>query len=190
MRLLERYHARFVRSGARLDAAQQDRLRELNAEIAAVTTAFEQNVFADTRAAALVLDSAEELAGLPEDEIAAAAENAKSLGKDGKYVLSLKNFSNQTELASLADPALRRRLLEASLARGIESNGPLAIKAAALRAERAALLGFDSHAAWEVADQTAKTTEAVEGMLGGLVAPPCATPTPRARRWPGPRAWT
>jgi peptidyl-dipeptidase Dcp len=172
--VLERYHATFVRSGARLSAAEQDRLRALNSELAAAATAFEQNIFADTRAAALVLDSAEELAGLSPDAVAAAAENGRALGHDGSYVISLKNFSNQTELASLDDPAVRRRLLAASLARGIESNGPLARRIAMLRAERAALLGFASHAAYEVADQTARTTEAVEEMLGGLVAPAVA----------------
>jgi peptidyl-dipeptidase Dcp len=174
LRLLERWHSRFVRGGARLDEAGQARLRELNAELATLGTTFEQNLFAATRAAALVLDTAEELAGLPDGAIAAAAENAKALGHDGKYVLSLKNFSNQTELASLTDPKLRARLLDASLARGVEDNGPLAVRMAALRAERARLLGFASHAAYEVADQTAGTTEAVESMLGRLIGPAVA----------------
>jgi len=174
LRVLERYHSRFVRAGARLTGAEQDRLRELNAELAAAGTAFEQNLFADTRAAALVLDSADELAGLSADAVAAAAENGRALGHDGKYVISLKNFSNQSELAELADPKVRRRLLDASLARGTDSNGPLAARMAVLRAERAALLGFPSHAAYEVADQTARTTDAVESMLGGLVAPAVA----------------
>ncbi|WP_042419646.1 M3 family metallopeptidase [Streptacidiphilus anmyonensis] len=174
LRLLERWHARLVRGGARLDEAGQARLRELNAELAALGTTFEQNLFAATRAAALVLDSAEELAGLPDGAVAAAAENAKALGHDGKYVLSLKSFSNQTELASLTDPKLRARLLEASLARGIQDNGPLAVQMAQLRAERARLLGFPSHAAYEVADQTAGTTDAVDSMLGRLVGPAVA----------------
>ncbi|QMU76036.1 M3 family metallopeptidase [Streptacidiphilus sp. PB12-B1b] len=173
-RVLERYHAGFVRAGARLSQAEQERLRALNSELAGAATAFEQNVFADTRAAALVLDSAEELAGLSPDAVAAAAENGRALGRDGSYVISLKSFSNQTELAALDDPAVRRRLLAASLARGLESNGPLARRMAVLRAERAALLGFASHAAYEVADQTARTTDAVEGMLGRLVAPAVA----------------
>jgi peptidyl-dipeptidase Dcp len=174
VRLLERWHSRFVRGGARLDETGQVRLRELNAELATLGTTFEQNLFAATRAAALVLDSAEELDGLPDGAIAAAAENAKALGHEGKYVLSLKSFTNQTELASLTDPKLRARLLEASLARGLEENGPLAVRLAELRAERARLLGFPSHAAYEVADQTAGTTEAVESMLGRLVGPAVA----------------
>ena len=173
-RLLDRYHARFVRAGARLGPDGQARLRELNAELAAASTTFEQNVFADTRAAALVLDSADELAGLSPDAVAAAAENGRALGQDGKHVISLKNFSNQSELASLDDPTVRRRLLAASLGRGTGANGALAARMAVLRAERAALLGFASHAAYEVADQTAGSTEAVDGMLGRLVGPAVA----------------
>ena len=172
--LLTRYHARFVRAGARLGAAEQARMREINGELATLGTAFEQNVFADTRAAALVLDSADELAGLSADAIAAAEENGRALGRDGKFVISLKNFSNQTELAGLDDPTVRRRLLTASLGRGTGSNGGLAVRMATLRAERAALLGFASHAAYEVADQTAGTTAAVDGMLGRLVGPAVA----------------
>ncbi|WP_441249913.1 M3 family metallopeptidase [Kitasatospora sp. McL0602] len=168
-RLLERHHVRFVRAGARLAAADQQRLREINGELASLGTAFRQNVFTDTRARAVVLDTAEELDGLPADEIAAAAENGKALGHDGKYVLSLKNFSNQTELAQLTDRALRARLLEASLERAVETNGPLAIRLAGLRAERAALLGFPSYAAYVVADETAGSVEAVDAVLARLV---------------------
>ncbi|AUG80028.1 hypothetical protein CFP65_5320 [Kitasatospora sp. MMS16-BH015] len=173
-RLLERHHVRFVRAGARLAEDERQRLRELNAELASLGTAFRQNVFTDTRARAVVLDTAEELDGLCPDAVAAAAENGKALGHEGKYVLSLKNFSNQTELAALTDRSLRERLLEASLGRAVESNGPLAIKLAGLRAERAALLGYPSYAAYVVADETAGTVEAVDAMLARLVAPAVA----------------
>ncbi|MFD3417896.1 M3 family metallopeptidase [Streptomyces decoyicus] len=174
LQLLERHHTHRVRAGARLGPEQQRRLRELNAEIAALCTEFGQNLRSATAEAALVLERAEELAGLPEDQIAAAAANARALGHEGKFVLSLKNFSCQTELAALDDPALRERLLTASLGRGIDSNGPVAVSLATLRAERAALLGYPSHAAWEVADRTAGTTDAVEELLGRLVAPAVA----------------
>ncbi|MFI6869021.1 M3 family metallopeptidase [Nocardia sp. NPDC050406] len=170
-RLLEQYHLRFVRAGARLDAAQQARLRELNAELAAAATEFGQNNLAATNAATLVLDSAEQLAGLGATAVAAAAENAKSLGHDGKYALSLQNFSNQPVLAELADRDVRQRVMAASLGRGFEENGNgvLAARMAALRAERAALLGYADHASYAVEDQTAKTAAAVEDMLGQLV---------------------
>lgn len=174
LRLLERYHTRFVRAGAELTEEGRERLRALNAEIAEASTAFEQNLFADTKAAALVLDGADELAGLSADAVAAAAANATALGHDGRYVLSLKNFSNQSELASLDDRALRRRLLEASLGRGLTSNRELTARLARLRAERAALLGYENHAAYVVADQTAGTPEAVTSLLARLVPPAVA----------------
>ncbi|MBD0671179.1 M3 family metallopeptidase [Streptomyces sp. CBMA156] len=174
LRLLERWYTAFVRSGARLGAAEQARLRELNAELAALGTTFQQNVNAATRAAALVLDSAEELAGLSEGAIAGAAENARVLGRPGTYVLSLRNTSGQSELAQLTDRSVRERLLAASLGRGVEANGPLAIRTAALRAERAALLGYPSHAAYVVADETAGTVEAVSALLSRLVGPAVA----------------
>ncbi|MFJ6215282.1 M3 family metallopeptidase [Streptomyces sp. NPDC092296] len=174
LRLLERYHSRFVRAGAQLPAADQQRLRTLNEQLAAAESAFEQNLFADTRAAALVLDSPEELAGLSADAIASAAENGRALGHDGSYVISLKNFSNQTELAALDDREVRRRLLEASLGRGLRSNREPVVRMARLRAERAALLGFASHAAYEVADQTAGDTAAVARLLERLVPPAVA----------------
>ncbi|OKI12190.1 M3 family metallopeptidase [Streptomyces sp. CB03911] len=174
LRLLERHHTRFVRAGARLGAAEQARLRELNSELASAATAFQQNVAADTRARALVLDSAEQLDGLSADAVAAAAENGRALGHDGRYVLSLKNFSNQSELAQLTDRSVRERLLAASLGRAVAANGPLAIRMAGLRAERAALLGHPSHAAYVVEDETAGTVEAVDALLARLVPPAVA----------------
>ncbi|GGV31845.1 peptidyl-dipeptidase Dcp [Kitasatospora herbaricolor] len=174
LRLLERHHTRFVRAGARLGAAEQARLRELNSELASAATAFQQNVAADTRARALVLDSAEQLDGLSADAVAAAAENGRALGHDGRYVLSLKNFSNQSELAQLTDRSVRERLLAASLGRAVATNGPLAIRMAGLRAERAALLGHPSHAAYVVEDETAGTVEAVDALLARLVPPAVA----------------
>ncbi|GHH74116.1 peptidyl-dipeptidase Dcp [Kitasatospora indigofera] len=174
LRLLERHHTRFVRAGARLGAAEQARLRELNSELASAATAFQQNVAAATRAGALVLDSAEQLDGLSADAVAAAAENGRALGHDGTYVLSLKNFSNQSELAQLTDRSVRERLLAASLGRAAATNGPLAIRMAGLRAERAALLGHPSHAAYVVEDETAGTVAAVDALLARLVPPAVA----------------
>ena len=169
LRLIEKYHEEFVRAGAELSPAEQDRLRSFNEELASLETTFQRNLLADTKARALVLDSAESLAGLSEDEIAAAAENGKALGHDGKYVLSLKLFSNQSELASLTDRDVRRRLLEASLGRGFSVNAEVIRRIITLRADRAALLGYESHAAYAVADQTARTVPDVERMLARLV---------------------
>ncbi|MFJ5235094.1 M3 family metallopeptidase [Kitasatospora sp. NPDC088391] len=174
LRLLERRHTAFVRAGARLDADGQRRLREINTRLAADGAAFRKNTHDASLAGAVAVDSATALDGLPAAAVANAAENARALGRGGQWVLSLKNFSNQTELAHLTDRALRERLLTASLRRGLDTNGPLAARMAALRAERAVLLGHPTHASYVVADETAGTVEAVGAMLGRLVAPAVA----------------
>ncbi|MER8185386.1 M3 family metallopeptidase [Kitasatospora sp. NPDC094015] len=174
LRLLERHHNGFVRAGALLGAEEQRRLREINAALATDAAAFRKNLRAADKERAIVLDRAEELAGLSADAVAAAAENGRALGLDGRWVLSLKNVSNQPELAQLTDRALRERLLAAALGRATATNGPLAIRLAGLRAERAALLGHPSHAAHVVADETAGSVEAVDALLARLVAPAVA----------------
>ncbi|SEG17906.1 peptidyl-dipeptidase Dcp [Actinacidiphila yanglinensis] len=174
LRLLERYRTGFVRAGAELPEEGRVRLRGLNARIAAASTEFGQNLLAANKAGALVLDDVAQLSGLSPDAVAAAAANARELGHDGAWVLSLRNFTNQIELASLDDRDVRRRFLAAATDRAQDTNGPLAVTLATLRAERAALLGYDSHAAYTVADTTAGSTEAVTALLESLVPPAVA----------------
>jgi peptidyl-dipeptidase Dcp len=173
-RLVDRYYSDFVRAGALLDDAAQARLRELNGELARLATQFEQNLFEDTRARAVVVDSVEELEGLSADAVSAAAANAAAHGLSGKYLLSLQLPSNQQLLAALARRPVRQRLYEASIGRGEVLNRTLVVRVAQLRAERAALLGYPSHAAYVVAEQTAGSVEAVEGLLRQLVEPAVA----------------
>ncbi|NUT12830.1 MAG: M3 family metallopeptidase [Nonomuraea sp.] len=162
--LLEKYREDFVRAGADLSEPEQDRLRELNAELSKLSTEFAQTLLKASTEAALVVTDPKELDGFDEARI-------ESLRKDdGTYVLPLLNFTNQPGLAQLTDREVRRRLYELSVDRA-PVNFERAARMAALRAERAALLGFPSHAAYSVADQTAKTVEAVEEMLGQLVGP-------------------
>ncbi|MEV4091956.1 M3 family metallopeptidase [Streptosporangium saharense] len=164
--LLEKYRVDFVRAGADLSEPEQRRLRELNEELTRLATAFSQNLLKASTASALVVKDAAELDGLSESTV-------RAIEKDGEYVLPLLNFTNQPALAELTDRNTRRRLYELSVNRAPE-NFDLAVRLAALRAERAALLGYPDHAAYSVADQTAKTTEAVEEMLGKLVGPAVA----------------
>ncbi|MGC5010975.1 M3 family metallopeptidase [Streptosporangium sp. DT93] len=164
--LLEKYRVDFVRAGADLSEPEQDRLRELNEELTRLSTSFTQNLLASSTDSALVVEDPASLDGLPESTI-------KALEKDGRYVLPLFNHTNQPALAELTDRETRRRLYELSVGRAPE-NLPLAARMAELRAERAALLGYPSHAAYTVADQTAKTVDAVEEMLGRLVGPAVA----------------
>src|SRR3954453_12838884 len=167
VRLIERYHLDFVLSGAQLDEAGRARLTELNQELSQLSTTFGQNLQEATEAAAVRVSDPAELDGLDDEEIAAAAGAASDRSLDG-YLLTLVLPTGQPALAKLRNRDLRRRLFEASIGRasaGEHDNGPVAVRMAQLRAERARLLGFDTHAALVVADQTAGSTEAVDAML-------------------------
>ncbi|MEV0197231.1 M3 family metallopeptidase [Nonomuraea sp. NPDC050691] len=161
--LLEKYREDFVRAGADLSETEQERLRQLNEELSRLSTEFAQNLMRASTESALVVDDPKELDGFDEDRIS-------SLRRDDKYVLPLLNFTNQPGLVQLTDRDVGRRLYTLSVERAPQNFG-LAIRMATLRAERARLLGFPNHAAYSVADQTAKTVEAVEEMLGQLVGP-------------------
>ncbi|MBX3463206.1 MAG: M3 family metallopeptidase [Planctomycetes bacterium] len=171
-RLVERYHASFVRNGARLDAGAQQRLRAINEEASRLETQFQDRLLADTNALAVVTDAREQLAGLDDSAVSAAADAARAAGHDGKYLLSLQLPSSQGVLSSLDDRATRRRVFEASLQRCSRGNEQdtqaLVRRLAALRAERAQLLGFANHAAYVLADQMAGTPAAVMQMLEGM----------------------
>lgn len=177
-RLIEENYKDFVRAGARLSDADKEKLRAMNAEIASLQTAFSQNVLNEVNASAVVVDTHEELAGMPETNIEAAAEAAKSKGMDGKYLIALLNHSQQPPLATLEDRALRQRIMEASLARGSRGgdfdNREILTRIVKLRAERARLMGYPNHAAYGLENQTARTTEAVNERLAGLTPPAVA----------------
>ena len=172
VRLVERQVRDFTRAGARLSETEKERMREINAELASLSAEFSDNTLDEVNASAIEVATAEELAGLSEGEIAAAAEAAKERDKEGRYVIALLNTSGQPALASLEDRALRQRLSEASLARGSSGgehdNRAVIVRIAALRAERAALLGYPNHAAFVLEEQTAQTLEAVDERLSGL----------------------
>ncbi|MGY1745717.1 M3 family metallopeptidase [Blastococcus sp. SYSU D00695] len=176
LRLVERYHLDFVLAGARLDDTGRARLTALNAELSQLSTAFAQNLQAATEAAAVRVTDAGELDGLGEEEVAAAARAAADRGLPG-YLLTLVLPTGQPLLAKLRDRDLRRRVFEASVSRassGEHDNGPVAARIARLRAERARLLGFDTHADLVLADQTAGSVAAVDAMLASMVGPSVA----------------
>ncbi len=175
LRLLERHHRDAVRAGARLGPAVQERLRALNAELSELTTQFGARLLADTNAAAVVVDDPAQLDGLSPDAVAAAALAAQERGHPGRWLLPLVLPTGQPALASLTDRALRERLHRASISRGARGDAhdthDLVRRITALRAERAGLLGHPHHASWVVEVGTARTVEAVEGMLAALVPP-------------------
>ncbi len=161
--LLERYRIDFVKAGADLGVDEQDRLRELNTELAELSTEFGRNVVKATQDSSLVTDDVADLDGLDQAQINAIEE-------DGTYVLPLLNTTVQPALAQLTNRDVRKRLYELSVQRAPE-NLRIAVRMATLRAERAALLGYTDHAAYTVADQTARTVDAVEERLAQLVGP-------------------
>jgi peptidyl-dipeptidase Dcp len=173
--LLERYHTDFVRAGAQLSDADKARLKAYNAEIAGLQTQFSQDVLKEANASALVVDSREELAGMSDKAIDAAAAEASKRGMDGKFVVPVVNTTQQAPLAVLTNRATRAKLLALSLARGSHGgqfdNRDAVLKLAKARAERAALLGYPSHAAYMLEDQTAKNTEAVNKLLAEFAKP-------------------
>ena len=178
-RLLERTHKDFVRAGARLADADKTKLKAMNAEIASLQTTFTQNVLKETNASAVFVDRREELAGLTENEITAAATAAaKAEKKAGNFSLRLLNTSGQPALSSLENRALREKLHQASLARGNHGgefdNRALIARLTRLRAERAALLGYPSHAAYQLEESTAGSIGAVNKLLSDLAPPAVA----------------
>jgi peptidyl-dipeptidase Dcp len=180
--LLERYHLTFVRAGAELHEADKAKLRTLNEEEARLTTQFTLFLLADTKASSVVVSDKTELAGLNEGDLSSAARAAKERGLDGKWVIDLQNTTQQPVLSSLKSRALRQRVLEASEAR-CDHGGPsdttaIVARLAQLRAQRAKLLGFSTHAAYVLDDQMAKTPDHAFKLLTDMV--PAATA--RARR--------
>ncbi|HEY8232090.1 MAG TPA: M3 family metallopeptidase [Vicinamibacteria bacterium] len=177
-RLLWRYHKDFVRAGAMLPEADKEKLKALNTELAALGATFNQNVLKEVAASAVLVETRAELAGLSEAQIAAAADAAKAAGHEGKFLLRLTNTSGQPPLASLQDRALRERLMKASLARGSRGgeldNRETAARIAKRRAERAVLLGYPNHAAFQLEEQTAGSVEAVNKLLAQLGPPAVA----------------
>jgi len=171
--MLDEIYKEFVHAGAALSPADQARLRTLNQQITKLQTSFQQKLLAATSGGAVVVDSASELAGLDKSAVEAAAEAGKSRGHDGKYVLPLRNTTQQPTLVKLTDRALRARIMAASQQRG-DAAGPndvrdLVAQLAALRAEKAKLMGFDSFAAYTLDNQMAKTPAAALKLLDSLV---------------------
>src|SRR6478672_1394514 len=176
--LLERYYKDFVRAGAKLSDSDKEKLKKINAELATLQTRFDQNVLKEKNASSIVVDRREDLAGVSDNQIAAASAAAKDEHKEGKFVLRLQNTTEQPVLGSLQNRALRQRIMEASLSRN-SKGGPfdtreIIIRTAQLRAERAKLLGYENHAAYQLEDQTAHSVATVNKLLSDLAPPAVA----------------
>jgi peptidyl-dipeptidase Dcp len=177
LRLLERYHTLFVRAGAQLSDADKKHLTQLNEHISTLTTEFRQTVLKGVNAGAVLVEDRAQLEGMSPEQIAVAAETAKTAGKPGKFLIALLNTTGQPPLAQLRNRALRERLYRASIDRGwggeFDTTNLIA-QIVNLRAERAALLGYANHAAYVLEDETALTPAAANGMLQQLAPPATA----------------
>ena len=178
LRLTELLYEQFVHEGALLSDADKATLKKLNSEIAVLQTKFTNQVNAGTKEAAVLVDKVEELDGLSQEAVARAAEAATAAGHKGKYLLEQTNTSRPGYLAELNNRDVRRRVLEASLARcssGDSTNTHTTItRLASLRAEKAKILGFPNFASWALKDQMAGRPEAVERLIQQLT-PACRT---------------
>ncbi|MGN6205555.1 M3 family metallopeptidase [Humibacter sp.] len=169
--LVERYHEEFTLAGAGLGDAEKEHLKRLNAELSTLSTRFEKNLLADTNELAVHVEDVSQLDGLSPAEISAAEQAAHERELDG-YLITLVLPTGHPYLARLTDRDARERVMRASRSRGIHGGDhdtrDLVLRITALRAERARLLGFENHAAYVTASQTARTPEAVAGMLDRL----------------------
>lgn len=177
-KLLEKKYKEFIRNGAALNAEQKEKLRKINEELSVLSLKFGDNVLAETNEYALVIDDKEELAGLPEEVIQAAAEEATARDKEGKWIFTLHNSSVMPFLQYADNRKLREEIWNAYQMRGNNGNRYdnriNLVKMVNLRSERAKLLGYESHAAYVLEERMAKTPENVYTLLDQLWEPALA----------------
>lgn len=170
-RVLDRYHTRFVRAGAALDKAAQERLAAINEQLATLGTQFGQNVLADEKSYALILEEGD-LAGLPDFARAAARAAAEERGHPGKYAITLIRSSCETFLQFSSRRDLREKVFNAWIKRGenggATDNRNIIAETVKLRAERARLIGFATFADYRLDDQMAKTPANARKLLDNV----------------------
>ena len=177
-KLLENAYKRFARNGAKLDENAKNRLRQINAELSLLSVNFGQNILVDTNGFEMLIDKKDDLVGLPESIIQAAAETAKSKGYDGKWLFTIHNSSVMPFLQYSANRALREKMYKAYKNRGnnggVNDNNENAIKLANLRLEKAQILGYETFAHYALEETMAKTPEKVTSFLEDLWKPSLA----------------
>lgn len=177
-KILENLHKAFVRSGANLATADKEKLRKINAELSMTSLKYGQNILAETNKYELVITDKKDLAGLPQELINTAADDAKAKGKEGKWVFTLSNSSVMPFLQYSSNRKLRQEIWNAYQTRGNHDdaldNKENAIKLANLRGEKARLLGYKSHAAYVLEESMAKNPENVAKLLNDLWTPALA----------------
>ncbi len=173
--LLDVVYNSFVRNGIALDAEGQARMREINAELSLLQTEFGNKLLNETNAFQLVLETEEDLAGLPEAVRTAAAEAAAAAGLEGKWLIGLQNPSRLPFLQYSERRDLRKLVYDGYINRGNNNNADdtkeVVTKLIALRIEKAKLLGHNTPADFILDDTMAKTSKTVNDFLLNIFAP-------------------
>lgn len=174
-KLLEETYKGFVRGGANLDAGKQEELRRLNEQISMLELTFGQNSLKETNAFQLVVDKKEDLSGLPETLIAAAAVTAKEAGMDGKWIFTLHNPSVMPFLQYADNRALREKIYNAYVCRGNNNNAndnkDVIKKLVTARLDKAKLLGYEDFATYVLEENMAKDEKNVYDLLNKIWTP-------------------
>ena len=174
-RLLEETHKTFVRAGVNLPDSAQARLREINGELAELSQTFGQNLLKETNAFELHVTDSADLGALPASLMAAAAEEAARRGHESGWSFTLQRPSINPFLQYSPNREMRRQLFVGYAMRGdngnAEDNKEILSRMAGLRAERAQLMGYATHAHYQLSDAMAETPERVYDLLDRIWAP-------------------
>ena len=177
-KLLDDTYKSFVRSGANLNEEDKEKLRGINSELSVLTVKFGQNLLEETNAYQLVIDNEEDLAGLPQSLVAAAADVAKAENQEGKWIFTLQNPSVMPFLQYADNRELRKEIWEAYQNRGnngnTHDNNEVMTDIANLRLEKANLLGYPTHAHYVLEEAMSENPDNVYKLLNDLWQPALA----------------
>ncbi len=173
--LLENLYKSFVRNGALLKGADQDTLKKLNQQISVLTVNFSQNVLAENNKFKLIIDNEADLKDLPQTVIDGAAQLARKDSLEGKWVFTIQKPSMLPFLTYDNNRELRKKLYDGYLNKGNHNdeldNKKILADIVSLRAQRAKLLGYKSHADLTLENRMAKTPANVYALLNQLWKP-------------------
>lgn len=174
-KLIENYYKRFVRNGANLNESDKQRLSQLNNEISMLQLQFDQNLLHETNNTFVIVDKLEDLEGLPQSNIDAAAEMAKKNGQEGKWMYNMQRASCNPVLQYCNNRELRKKVYDAYYNRGNQGNewdnNEICVKLLDLRLQKAKLMGFEDYASFALDDRMAKTSENVYNLLDQIWEP-------------------
>jgi peptidyl-dipeptidase Dcp len=167
--LLKRYHRDFLHAGAGLSDSQREEIKKINEELSTLQTEFSKKVLSETNDLAVFVDDVKELDGLSENQIKACKAASDARGVKDKYMIGAVNFTGHPLLRSLKNRELRKKIMQASLSKGLRGNDfdtrQVLLKMVKLRAKRAEIFGKKSHAQYSLSEQTAGSPERVHEML-------------------------